>query len=257
MERSFTQREWHHIQLRDVAVPAAVADRAFYAAFYRRLLAGTEAIDPLWLEQKRRLGRWIVGEFLSTAREGARVLSIGAGLGVVEGEIATHGVGVDILECEPASLRFAVTHYSQLRPLVGDARALPLQSGAYDLVCVAGVDYAFPRSEYVDVLREARRVLRVGGRAVVICLSNLSLPEMLRTLRPRRAAAMSGDTVPWSYQRSVGEHIGAARRAGLLTERVYQLNARCEPESSRSGRSWFARAPTWTGVPVAVSFTQS
>ena len=238
-------------------VSGTVADRMFYTAFYRRLLGGTEPIDPAWLEQKRRLGRWLVDEFLAASTGGARVLSIGAGLGVVEAEIALHGFGVEILECEPASLRFAVERCPQLRPVIGDARALPLQSGAYDLVCVAGVDYVFPRSEYVGVLRELRRVLRDDGRAVVICLSNLSVQDMLRALRPHRAAAASAESVEWGYQRTVGEHVRAGRRAGLVTDRVYQLNARFEPQRARSGRSWLAQAPTWSGATVAVSFSRS
>ena len=234
-----------------------MADRAFYAAFYRRLLGGTEAIDPVWLEQKRRLGRWLVHEFLAASPTGARVLSIGAGLGVVETEISAHGAGVEILECESASLRFAVQRCPQLRPVIGDARALPLQSGTYDLVCVAGVDYVFPRSEYVAVMRELRRVLADNGRAVVICLSNLSLQDMLRALRPHRAAVASTANVSWGYQRTVGEHVRAGRRAGLITDRVYELNAQFEPRRVRSGRSWLAQAPTWSGAAVAVSFSRS
>lgn len=207
--------------------------------------------------QKQLMGRWLLREFLDEmpART-SRVLSIGAGLGVAETEIARRGFAVDVLEVEPTSIRFAAANCPDLRPLVGDARSLPLREGRYDLAMVAALDYVFSCDEYIHVLTELRRVIKPDGHVVVVCLSNLSLIGMARAVGSRRTVSAAGE-VAWGYQRTIGEHVSAGRRAGLRTESVFHLTAGFDVTALRSGRSWLARIPTWRDTTVGVAFTRS
>jgi SAM-dependent methyltransferase len=252
LERPFTQREWHHIQFRDLPVSGPVADRDFYRTFYTALLQREAGPSADWVAQKQHMGQWIAGRLRAGAKgAGRRALSIGAGLGIAEGEVAANGFDVDILEVEPGSLRFAAARCPRLRPLVGDARALPLQPATYDAAWIAGVDYVFPRDEYVRVLRELARVVRADGRVVVICFSNLSALDMVRTMaeRGRSTPAVSGE-VAWGVQRSIGAHVAAAGRAGLRVERIEGLTSDFEPRWVRPARSWLLAAPCWSAPPV-------
>jgi SAM-dependent methyltransferase len=252
LERPFTQREWHHIQFRDLPASGPVADRDFYRTFYSALLRGQAGPSSDWIAQKQRMGQWIAGRLRAgAASAGRRALSIGAGLGIAEAEVAGRGFDVDILEVESGSLRFAAARCPRLRPLVGDARALPLRPAAYDAAWIAGVDYVFPRDEYAGVLRELARVVRGDGRIVVICFSNLSVLDMVRTVvrRGRPVPGGSGE-VAWGFQRSVGAHVAAARRAGLRIDRIEGLTSDFEPQWIRQGKSWLLATPRWSASPV-------
>jgi SAM-dependent methyltransferase len=252
LERPFTQREWHHIQFRDLPATGAVADRDFYRTFYAALLQEQAGPSPDWIAQKQRMGRWLAARLRTGGGSSRRrALSIGAGLGFAEAEVARDGHEVDILECEAGSLRFAAAHSPRLRPLVADARALPLLPAAYDAAWIAGVDYVFPRDEYIGVLREARRVIRPDGTAVVICFSNLSARDMVRALvRPGTPVPGASGAVAWGFQRSVGAHVAAARRAGLRVDRIEGLTSDFEPQWVRQGTSWLLAAPRWSASAV-------
>lgn len=107
---------------------------------------------------------------------GADVLDLGTGYGPVLLELArvraVRGLGVDTdvevlaaAEAITSSLASWLHEGSSLRFLPGEARALEVEDGAFDLVCARLLFQHLedPRA----VVRECRRVLRPGGRAVV------------------------------------------------------------------------------------------
>jgi SAM-dependent methyltransferase len=109
-------------------------------------------------------------------RPGARVLDLASGTGIVARRVAplvVPGGSVDALDLNAAML--SVARDAALRDGVacafqlGDMAALPFAAGAYDLVtCQQGLQFV---PERVVAVREMRRVLRPGGRAVVSCWS--------------------------------------------------------------------------------------
>lgn len=97
------------------------------------------------------------------------VLDIGCGTGAALAEYAAHGcrvIGVDPSPAMLAQARERLGPEADLR--VVDGRRLPVDDGSIDLVLVSLVLHSVSNEEAVALLREAARVLRPGGRVLVV-----------------------------------------------------------------------------------------
>lgn len=97
------------------------------------------------------------------ALPGARVLDLGAGTGAAT-DAATRR-GAEVVAVDIALGMLAARQDATVPAVVADVRRLPFASGSFDLVLAA---FSLSHVAAPDVaLREARRVLRAGGGAVV------------------------------------------------------------------------------------------
>lgn len=97
---------------------------------------------------------------------GKRVLEYGCGTGGHAFRLAEGGAdvtGIDISDVAVERARQRVAPGQQLRFEVADAEALPFADAAFDLVCGTSILHHLDLDK---ALREVRRVLRPGGRAV-------------------------------------------------------------------------------------------
>jgi ubiquinone/menaquinone biosynthesis C-methylase UbiE len=129
-----------------------------------------------WAERPARR----VGLSLLAASEGETILELGFGTGQALVDLAravgprgrVHGLDLSdgMLEVAKRRLwRSGVAGSCELR--LGDALALPYQRGAFDAVFMSFVLEIFNPPEIPIVLGEGHRVLREGGRLVVVALS--------------------------------------------------------------------------------------
>lgn len=95
-----------------------------------------------------------------------RVLDVGCGPGNSATHLRDLFADVIALDHAPAMLRRARRRDPRLRLVRGDARALPLGDGSIDAVTFHSVLYLLP--DRAGALREVARVLRPGGRAVLL-----------------------------------------------------------------------------------------
>jgi ubiquinone/menaquinone biosynthesis C-methylase UbiE len=114
--------------------------------------------------------------------EGARlVLDVGCGPGNSTAHLrASIGAGAIGLDPAAAMLKRARRRDGALRLVRGDAAALPVRDGVLDAVTLHSVLYLLP--DRAVALREIRRVLRPGGRAVVFEPHKGNRTAWLRTL---------------------------------------------------------------------------
>ena len=128
------------------------------------------------------------------ARE--RVLDVACGTGIVARQVAplvgTEGQ-VAALDMNPAMLAVArsipVTPGTTIRRREGNAMALPFPEGTFDLVlCQHGLQF-FP--DRAGAVREMRRVLAPGGRALVIVLQALARHPVFEALMESVARHLS------------------------------------------------------------------
>ncbi len=119
------------------------------------------------------VGDDLLNEHLSRYRFGRRflpvggtVLDAGCGTGYGSSEFADAGL-VLAMDCSSDALRHAAGHFSRpnIRYVQGSCESLPFADGVFDLVAAFEVIEHLER--WRDLLSEARRVLRVGGKLVV------------------------------------------------------------------------------------------
>jgi SAM-dependent methyltransferase len=140
---------------------------------------------------------------LLSARPGEHVLDLGCGPGESAFGIAERvpGVRVTGIDVSASMIRFAElrrrfeVHRSELSFLEADAMALPFADATFD--AVVGHSFLYLVPDAIAVLREARRVLRPGGRCAFLepaTLPGAGLPARIRAraLRePRFVASMA------------------------------------------------------------------
>lgn len=155
---------------------------------------------------------------LASAGPGERILEIGPGTGhelldFVHRAGSGRVWGIDLSRGMLDSARRRVEGAGVVL-LQGDGTRLPLSSGTFDLVFSCFVLDLLPRPAIARVLGEARRVLRPGGRAVLLSLASgrpspgLRWYRLVRRRMPRLVACR-----PIPLRRCVEE-------AGLLVRRV-------------------------------------
>lgn len=157
--------------------PPAVPPDAYDEHYYRQVCAGAEAwsasggaaADPLY-EGALRLAGLEAGEVVVDVGCGrGELLAVAARLG------AARAVGVEYAAAAVALARETLAAAGQsanAEVLEADARALPLEDDSADLVTMLDVVEHLAPGELDAALREARRVLRPGGRVFVHTMPN-------------------------------------------------------------------------------------
>lgn len=109
----------------------------------------------------RSRARDVLERFRPWLPEGARVLDIGAGTAHVTE--AVRAAGFAPLACDLTDLRFVA------EPLVlANGTQLPFAERCFDISLLSTVLHHAPAADHAAMLREGARVLRVGGRLLIL-----------------------------------------------------------------------------------------
>ena len=217
MERPLFSETWHNITLDDVAretglAPDAIANHHFYEALYRRWRSDGFASDPGWLEGKRQIADLMGATLREHARKGP-VLSIGAGLGLIEQHLIRAGWQIDLQECQGESLTQVAEATGAKVWITPDLRPLP--SDAYDAVLSISMAYALDQDAYLQLLVDCHRVLRPGG--ILLVWDH----DIRVSLAPLRRLVRGGPRpLRWGWLRSPALHAALAARAGFRSIRT-------------------------------------
>jgi len=140
-----------------------------------------QPILPPWTDADPELHRRL-GELIDPERKvlaalerivelsGKRIADVGTGIGHYPMLLARRTGRTYGSESDPALLavareRAGEAHQPNIRIVAGEPTALPLRDGAVDIVLTSGID---PQDASRPAIAEALRVLRPGGRLVVI-----------------------------------------------------------------------------------------
>ncbi len=247
MRLAYSQDQWQGIALHTVGgeEDGAVAGLDFYARFYQRLEERGPEPDASaeqwqgqqqWIRQKQQLGKAIeqlLGDHGLKPGRGHRLLSLGAGLGIVEEILLNAGYEVDLQDCQSTSLRGYLTRYPETQAFIGDARSVGAPDASYDAVLCIALEYVFDKQEYLDLCQEMERLLKPGGYVVLVSVSNLT-PRTIASMLYRRMRRLfsgrdaSAKSVQWGYLRSLNEHLRTGRDVGLLARRCLGLDQHAE-----------------------------
>jgi SAM-dependent methyltransferase len=201
----------------------AVPPTAYDADYYRARCAGSYA----WSSTGGRRVDGLYYGFLERAqlRAGETVVDVGTGRGdllvaaLELGAARAYGIEYSPAAIELARHTLEVNDRSgRAEVIVGDARALPLADGTADLVCFVDVVEHLTPAELQRALREARRVLRPGGRVVIHTMPNRLIYTVTYAVLRRVAGRHRWRSDPRNdYERlmHVNEHTARSLRRAL------------------------------------------
>ena len=121
-------------------------------------------------EEKRVIGRELLPFASEARREGRRprVLDLGCGTGELAPVFLKHGYEYTGIDIAPERIAYARKTYRKGRFHVMDAGALRYPDGHFDQILVTGVLHHLSDDEVRRIVGEMQRVLRPGGRALVM-----------------------------------------------------------------------------------------
>ncbi len=120
---------------------------------------------------------WMAEVMEFSKHRNEKVLEVGAGIGTDHAQFAKHGAIMTDVDLSSGHLALAEENF-RLRGLTGrfihqDAETLPFPDNAFDVVYSNGVIHHTPNTDHV--VREMRRVLRPGGKAIIMVYAENSL----------------------------------------------------------------------------------
>jgi glycosyltransferase involved in cell wall biosynthesis/ubiquinone/menaquinone biosynthesis C-methylase UbiE len=142
----------------------------------------TEPHSLAWFEEveAHRYGQyapWMPEIMEFDRHSGEDVLEIGGGIGTDSSQFARHGARVTDLDLSAGHLALAQENFArrnlQARFVHHDAESLPFDDNQFDVVYSNGVLHHTPNT--ARVVQEIRRVLKPGGKAIVMMYAELSL----------------------------------------------------------------------------------
>ena len=216
------QREWQNISFSSFYKTSStdLADANFYDAFYQALFnkyPNYDALDTSWRRSKDEIADWLA----TTLPGGARVLSVGCGLGYMEQRLwSLHGDRIELHVQDFAS--HALSWLRQVMPLerIHDSGR---EIGQFDFIFLSAVDYAMSDADLVALLVKSRKNLRDGGQLMMISASFLedsvsqqivlnskeAVKWLLGILRLRHRGQF------WGWMRSRQEYLKVMRHSGF------------------------------------------
>lgn len=230
--KNLYQTEWQGISFSSFAETSSknLADSAFYDAFYCAVFqkyAGYEALDADWRRSKNEITDWLA----ASLPNGARVLSVGCGLGYMEQRLWQElGKRIELHVQDYASE--ALRWLRQVMPAghihdagEGGVQVCQNQNERYDLIYLSAVDYALPDDELIGLLSGIGGCLREGGNVLMISASFLeesmghglirSGKEAVKSLLERLGLYQRGQL--WGWMRTRTEYQAVMRDAGFIS----------------------------------------
>ena len=165
------------------------------------------------------LFRGIAADVAASARDGARILEVGAGPGHLSVRLARdHDLDVVGLDLDPAMVERANANAEHTRAgarrptfVVGDVAALPFEDASFDLVVSTFSMHHW--SDRTAGLDEIARVLRPDGRAVIwdlragLPLFHMHAPDPMMAVGGSRMAVVRATSWRWPWRFSLAQRL--------------------------------------------------
>ena len=223
MEYRLFSNDWQGIDLCDLAdeldiSKSKLADHHLYSALYERWSKENFKPEPGWVEAKAKIASLIDSSLRDAGVVGGRLLSVGAGLGLVEAALLDRGWTVTLHECQPYSFGYLRRILGdRMPPTIVDSTIESVSAAAFDVILACSVTYAFDLTTYAGFLKQCRRVLAPNGLVIVWEHDAKFFPldyahvavNVLRGLK----------YLKWGWIRGPEDHERLARKAGFSTVR--------------------------------------
>lgn len=228
--------------------PSLEAVRRFWEShvnneYYTREERGSPAY---FAEIERRRYDWhyhLRDLFLSLKGSSGRLLEIGCGIGVDSIQLARCGFDVTAIDLTEAALEVA-RQFARQRGVaidfrLGNAESLPFDDGTFDRIYSFGVLHHTPR--IVTAIGEVHRVLRPGGKALIMLYHRDSLVNLIHRLF----------NLPYESPRNLKDHCPVVYTFGRREVReMFSSFADVEVTTAYPFTFGFGRAVGWLPSPL-------
>ena len=228
------QDEWQGIPFSEFfeTSSSSIASREFYQAFYVEFFKryqNWEELAPWWRQEKELWAQFVLDQI----DEGAKVLSVGCGLGAMEHFMRSSNPNLDlsIHEVAPSAWGWIASEFPEDHKFLGLIPDCLPKGIAFDFIFLSGIDYALDDDEMVGLLAAIRPFLSDTAQAGRCLLLSGSFEETPVTLTAklfflwraaRRFGAMLLDGCGlrprgqfWGWRRTQREYQALMRRAGF------------------------------------------
>lgn len=230
-------REWNGVRLLDVAKaknadPKRLCKSDIYEEFYRRLHADGFKIGSDWISSKANLTDITKNMLLQYSANDARIISVGAGLGVVEEPLIRAGWDITLQECQGESFSYLKEKKVEFKELISNDLSV-VETNAFDLCLMYGISYVFSQKSYAKYAKELHRIIKPGEFLFmwdpVGALTSNEKPSLVQRIKNnnfiRKLAGkpLIEPDVFWGWIRSADVHLDVFYGAGfeLIEYRLY------------------------------------
>ena len=214
MQRIF-QKQWHGIDFDSFwhGSSKKLAGSDFYRDFYRQFFQTYHApsdLNPSWLQRQDEIFHTLLTpELLGLPHE--RVLSVGCGLGILEGKLFSAGhTNVSVYEVSDAPLKWIRQVLPKKQIFLGNFPDCLGAEEKFDCILLSGVEYFFQQPELIDFLKKVRALLKPQGRCLVVSSSVIVQNSGLRNIYKRFREFVALALHKWQI-RSLGQFWGYSR----------------------------------------------
>lgn len=220
------QTQWHGINFREIETSLSSRNLPsvdFYSAFYKEFNERYKDIgdlSPEWVSLKKNAAALIMN-ILKRHDGQPVVLSLGAGIGLIEGEILTTlDADLYVQEISEDPFRFYLDDILDSKnKLVGVFPDVVPDKMLFDFVILGGIDYLFTDEELKGFLEFVKQKLGPNGKCILVSWSlyqssfSVELKNRLKIL----VSLLGGDVLGqlWGYLRTDGEIDSISAACGM------------------------------------------
>jgi 2-polyprenyl-3-methyl-5-hydroxy-6-metoxy-1,4-benzoquinol methylase len=194
-----------------------IAASDFYSAFYEGLEESKFDIEPIWIAHKKETSK-LLRNYLPKDKD-ATILSIGAGIGIVEEDLLKEGFPIELQECQPSSLNYLKSKNVKFNKII--CSDLSTISKKYDLIYTISTSYCFEYNKYQQFLKQIHKLLNHNGEFIICeCIPNkyFITPKLINPLKRLIKKLLGIKIKPqvfWGWFRHPKLHISLCLKAGF------------------------------------------
>lgn len=242
MRIPFYQTVWNGVNLIELAIEInqpldELPTGAFYGAYYKKINSKT-GIDQDWHSAKKDQSNWLKDVILGVGNEQSKILSIGAGTGIIEIPLIQSGFDIHLHDFQKES--FQVYDALNLTTCY-DSGLNTIRNVKYDLVVTIAMTYALDDSSLRELFRSVYSLLKPNGKFIILDCS-LSWFEIYSYLRNRQF--FKENCLLWGYKRDAKEYLKHADGFSMIQKLYYDSRMQEIYPFQVLGLP-FSKTPTW------------
>jgi SAM-dependent methyltransferase len=224
--RKFYQNKWHGIIFNDICDVSRkkLPKNEFYNSFYKEFFlrkSSYKDLDDWWKIYKSEIADWLAQDI----KEGAKVLSIGCGIGFIERILYKNYSHFDLYVQD-----FAKSAHKWLNEIIPNEKIFDtdnfsaLPQSKFDIIYLSAVDYAVDDSGLESLLENLSSILKKNGSLYLISASFnnggllKNFTEQLKEIIKMSLELFSlrSPSQFWGWMRTRDEYISILEKSGFV-----------------------------------------